>query len=210
MGEEKLWTGDREELKVEEELLEEEKIIGYRVYDLLRPMVAAVAALTMILTFFTPLVSVEGESMRETLQSGDRVVCLRPWLCGEIDRGDIVIVRQESFDRDPIIKRVIAVGGETVDIDFTLGVVTVDGEALEEPYIRELTFLEEGVNFPLTVEEGHFFLMGDNRNNSTDSRYPAIGTVAQEKVIGKAVLLFFPGENATDGRRDLSRIGLMN
>lgn len=210
MEEKKIWTGDREELKVEEELPEEEKVIGYRVYDLLRPLVSAVAVMTMILTFFVPLVSVEGESMRETLQSGDRIVTLRPWLCGEIGRGDIVVVRQDSFDRDPIIKRVIAVGGETVDIDFALGVVRVDGETLEEPYIRELTFLEEGVSFPLTVEEGHLFLLGDNRNNSTDSRYPAIGTVALDEVIGKAVLLFFPGENAADGRRDLSRIGLMN
>ncbi len=210
MEDEKLWTGDRGELSVEEDLPEEGKPAGYWVYDFLRPLVTAFVVVTILLTFFTPLVSVEGESMRETLQNGDRIVALRPWLGGEIKRGDVVIVRQESFDRDPIIKRVVAVGGETVDIDFTLGVVSVDGEQLEEPYIRELTFLDEGVEFPLTVEEGHLFLLGDNRNNSTDSRYPAIGTVALDRVIGKAMVLLFPGEDADGSGRDFSRMGLMN
>ena len=210
MEEEKLWTGDHGELSLEEELPEEEAPAGFWLYELLRPLVVTFAVMTLLLTFFTPIVSVEGESMRETLQSGDRIVALRPWLCGEIGHGDIVIVQQESFDKDPIIKRVIAVGGETVDIDFTLGAVTVDGVALEEPYIRELTFLDEGVEFPLTVEEGHLFLLGDNRNNSTDSRYPDIGTVARDRVIGKAALLMFPGENAEGGGRDFARIGLMN
>lgn len=210
MEDEKLWAGDHGELTAEEELPEEESPAGYWVYDLLRPLVMAFAIVTLLLTFFTPLVSVEGESMRETLQSGDRILALRPWLSGEIGRGDIVIVRQESFDRDPIIKRVIAVGGDTVDIDFTLGAVSVNGVQLEEPYIRELTFLEEGVSFPLTVEEGHLFLLGDNRNNSTDSRYPAIGTVALDRVIGKATILLFPGENALGGGRDFARIGLMD
>ena len=210
MEEEKLWTGDHGELSLEEELPEEEAPAGFWLYELLRPLVVTFAVMTLLLTFFTPIVSVEGESMRETLQSGDRIVALRPWLCGEIGRGDIVIVRQELFDKDPIIKRVIAVGGETVDIDFTLGVVTVNGVALEEPYIRELTFLDEGVEFPLTVEEGHLFLLGDNRNNSTDSRYTGLGTVARDRVIGKAALLMFPGENAEGGGRDFARIGLMN
>ncbi|MBR6678228.1 MAG: signal peptidase I [Oscillospiraceae bacterium] len=210
MEEEKLWTGDRGELSVEEELPEEETPAGYWLYELLRPMVTALAIMTVLLTAFTPIVSVSGESMRETLQDDDRILLLRPWLCGEIGHGDIVVVRQELFDKDPIIKRVIAVGGETVDIDFTLGVVSVDGVVLEEPYIRELTFLDEGVDFPLTVEEGHLFLLGDNRNNSTDSRYPDIGTVPLDRVIGKAAVLLFPGENAEGGGRDFSRMGLMN
>lgn len=211
MEDKKNWTGEHGELSVEEGVpMEEEKPVGFGVYEMLRPLVTAFAVMTLLLTFFTPLVSVEGESMRETLQSGDRILTLRPWLCGEIEHGDIVVVRQESFDKAPIIKRVIAVGGETVDIDFTLGVVTVDGVQLEEPYIRELTFLDEGVSFPLTIEEGCLFLLGDNRNNSTDSRYPAIGAVPLECVIGKAALLLFPGENADGGGRDFSRLGLMN
>ena len=211
MEDKKNWTGEHGELSVEEGVpMEEEKPVGFGVYEMLRPLVTAFAVMTRLLTFFTPLVSVEGESMRETLQSGDRILTLRPWLCGEIEHGDIVVVRQENFDKAPIIKRVIAVGGETVDIDFTLGVVTVDGVQLEEPYIRELTFLDEGVSFPLTIEEGCLFLLGDNRNNSTDSRYPAIGAVPLECVIGKAALLLFPGENAEGGGRDFARIGLMN
>lgn len=189
---------------------EEPKVPGSLFYDILRPAVVGITVAILLMTLFTPMVAVSGESMRETLQDGDRILTVRPWLCGEIERGDIVIVREESFDTNAIIKRVIAVGGETVDIDFTLGVVTVDGEVLDEPYIRELTFLEEGVSFPLTVEEGSLFLLGDNRNNSTDSRDPAIGTVELNTVVGKAAVLLFPGKNAEDGKRDLSRIGLMN
>lgn len=189
---------------------EEPTVPGNLIYEILRPMVMGFTIVALILSLFTPMIMVSGESMRETLQDGDRILAVRPWLCGEIKRGDIVIVREESFDSNSIIKRVIAVGGDTVDIDFTLGTVTLNGEVLEESYIRELTFLDEGVNFPLTVEEGSLFLLGDNRNNSTDSRYPDIGTVKLENVVGKAAVLLFPGETAEVGGRDLSRIGLMN
>lgn len=182
---------------------------GRLLYEWLQPMVAAVVTVTLLLSFFTPVVGVVGPSMRETLQSGDRLLTLRPWLTGELKRGDIVIVRKESFDSQPIVKRVIATAGETVDIDFTSGTVTVDGRILSEPYIRELTFREEGTAFPLTVEEGCLFLMGDNRNDSADSRSSALGTVDERCVIGRAVLLLLPGADAGSGRRDFSRMGLI-
>ena len=209
MEEERFWTGDRGELSVEETLPEEEQPLGSGLYEILRPLVTVFAVMTLLLTLFTPLVGVEGESMRETLQSGDRILALRPWLAGELKRGDIVIVRQDRFDREPIIKRVIAVGGETVDIDFALGVVSVNGVVLEEPYIRELTFLDEGMSFPLTVEEGRVFLLGDNRDRSKDSRDPEIGQVDKREILGKAILLFLPGTDGGDEPIDFSRIGVL-
>lgn len=180
-----------------------------RLYEWLQPLVLAFTVMTLILTFFTPVVGVVGPSMQDTLQSGDRLLTVRPWLCREIHRGDIVIVRKESFDADPIVKRVIAVEGETVDIDFGRGIVTVDGKVLQEPYIKELTFLEQGQTFPLTVEEDCMFLMGDNRNNSSDSRDPALGTVHERDIIGRAVVLLFPGVEPWNNTRDFSRIGLL-
>ena len=113
------------------------------------------------------------------------------------------------FDDDPIVKRVIAVEGQTVDIDFAEGIVYVDGEALEEDYIREPTYTAEGTEFPLTVPEGSIFVMGDNRNGSSDSRDYRLGTVDTRYVIGKAAFLIFPGPDYETEKRDFKRIGVI-
>ena len=121
--------------------------------------------------------------------------------------GDVVVLRKESFLTEPIVKRVIATAGQTVDIDFGAGIVYVDGEALEEDYINEPTFTEEGMEFPLTVPEGSIFVMGDNRNHSDDSRNSRLGTVDTRYVIGKAVLLAFPVADIDTEEKDFGRIG---
>ena len=105
------------------------------------------------------------------------------------------------------MKRVIAHEGQTVDIDFEAGVVYLDGEPQEEPYVNTPTNLYEGMNFPVTVPEGKFFVMGDNRNNSRDSRDESIGFVDRREIFGKALLLYFPGPTANTDNRDFSRIG---
>ena len=107
------------------------------------------------------------------------------------------------------MKRVIATEGQTVDIDFSTGSVYVDGMLLKEDYINELTLLEEGTEFPLTVPEGNIFVMGDNRNHSSDSRDSRLGTVDTRYVIGKAVFLAFPGPDAYTGKRYFGRIGVI-
>ena len=124
-------------------------------------------------------------------------------------QGDIVIARKESLTADPIVKRVIAVGGQKVDIDFSTGTVYVDDVPLEEDYINELTLTDEGTQFPLWVPEGSVFLMGDNRNHSSDSRSSRLGTVDTRYLIGKAVLLLYPGVDSVSGKREFSRIGLL-
>jgi signal peptidase I len=147
--------------------------------------------------------------MRQTLQDGDRLLVVNSGLVREYRQGDIVIARKQSFSDDPIVKRVIAVGGQTIDIDFNAGIVYVDGVALEEDYINDLTYTYEGTDFPLTVPEGSVFLMGDNRNMSTDSREPRIGPVDLRNLIGKAVFLVFPGPDTVTEKRDFGRIGLL-
>ena len=183
---------------------------GRELYEWVQALVSSVLAVVLIFTFAIRMIGVDGHSMVPTLQDGDRLLVLTPLLYHDYQYGDIVIVRKDSFDVNPIVKRVIATAGQTVDIDFSAGAVYVDGKLLDEPYIRELTFREEGTQFPLTVPEGSIFVMGDNRNESTDSRSSRLGTVDVRYVIGRAVLLVFPGQDYYDATtRDFSRMGLL-
>ena len=179
-------------------------------YSWLRTLVCVVLATVLVFTLVVRVVRVDGQSMRETLQNGDILLTVNRHLAGELKAGDIVVVKKEYFeDGKPIVKRIIATEGQTVDIDFDEGVVYVDGQALEEDYINERTYLEEGTEFPLTVPEGSIFVMGDNRNRSSDSRDYRLGTVDTRYVIGKAVFLAFPGADEVTGKKDLKRIGVI-
>lgn len=172
-------------------------------------LVCSVLAVVVIFTFVIRLIGVDGHSMVPTLQNGDRLLVLNSMLYDDYKYGDIVVLRKESFLTEPIVKRVIATEGQTVDIDFANGIVYVDGVALEEDYINDLTYTDEGTEFPLTVPEGAIFVMGDNRNRSDDSRNSALGTVDTRYVIGRAVFLLFPGADEVTEKRDFGRIGLI-
>ena len=177
-------------------------------YEWVQALVAVVLCAVVVFAFAARLVLVSGPSMRETLQDQDCLVVLNPLLCGSFGAGDIVIIRRETFrDGEPIVKRIIATECQRVDIDFDAGVVYVDGAALEEDYIRQPTYLEEGLEFPCTVPEGCVFVMGDNRNDSDDSRDPNLGPVDTREILGQAVFLLYPGMTAGTWERDLSRIG---
>ena len=93
------------------------------------------------------------------------------------------------------MKRVIAVEGQTVDIDFDRGIVYVDGEPLDEPYIAEATTEEQDFIGPIKVDEGCVFVMGDNRNHSTDSRTETIGCVDKRCIMGKVYFTLYPLKN---------------
>ena len=177
-------------------------------YDWLQAVVGSVLAVVLIFTFGVRILGVSGQSMRETLQNGDKLLVVNGYLCGEYRQGDIVIFQKPTFENgEAIVKRVIATAGQTVDIDFDAGAVYVDGEALEEPYIREPTWLNEGLEFPVTVPEACVFVMGDNRNHSKDSRYADLGPIDSRHILGRAVFLIWPGESAESGTREWSRIG---
>ena len=128
--------------------------------------------------------------MSPTLSDGDWVAV--NGVVSRYEYGDIIVITQPWEKNVPIIKRVIAVGGDVVDIDFNTKEVFVNGEKLDEPYIAEPTRLYYDVSFPLTVEEGKLFVMGDNRNNSLDSRSSRIGLVDERYVLGKAVFRLYP------------------
>ena len=162
-------------------------------YEWVGALVWAVTAVVLVFTFAVRGQGVSGGSMRNTLQDSDRMLVVNRWLCGPCQPGDIVIFSRPDFDDGkPIVKRVIATAGQTVDIDFDTGVVFVDGKALDEPYTREPTWREEGLRFPLTVPEGCLFVMGDNRNGSTDSRYTYVGMIDERYIVGRVLLRILP------------------
>ena len=105
---------------------------------------------------------------------------------------------------------VIATEGQKVNIDFDAGIVYVDDVALDEPYTLTPTTLHEGVSFPLTVDKGCVFVLGDNRDESKDSRSPEIGLIDCREILGKAIFVLFPGDDDGDIQRDLSRIGVIS
>ena len=183
---------------------------GRDLYEWVQSLVGSVLVVVAIFTFVIRMMGVDGHSMLNTLQHGDRLLVVNSMLYHDYKYGDIVILRKNGvFDDDPIVKRVIAVEGQTVDIDFAEGIVYVDGEALEEDYIREPTYTAEGTEFPLTVPEGSIFVKGDNRNGSSDSRDYRLGTVDTRYVIGKAAFLIFPGPDYETEKRDFKRIGVI-
>ncbi len=154
------------------------------------------------------VVVVSGSSMKQTLVDGDYLLLLSNTFYRQPQHGDVVVISKESFDDGkPIVKRVIATEGQTVDIDFETGTVYVDGQEQVEDYINERTYLDEGTRFPLTVAEGCIFVLGDNRGVSRDSRDPVIGQIDTRQVLGKALYLFLPGTDKGTQQRDFDRVG---
>lgn len=165
----------------------------------------------LIFLFAFRVVVVSGPSMNRTLLDGDYLLLVDNLLCGDPKQGDIIVATKESFrGGEPIVKRVIATEGQVVDIDYEKGVVYVDGVLIDEPYVGTPTNLRGDVSFPLTVEEGCLFVMGDNRNDSMDSRCSEIGLIDCREVLGKAVLLLFPGTDNGFQARNLNRIGVLS
>lgn len=160
------------------------------VYDWADSMAFAVIAVVIVFTFFLRIMGVNGDSMLPTLENGNYVLISDLFYTPE--QGDVVVITPTASFSLPIIKRVIATQGQTVDIDFTKGEVYVDNMVVDEPYIAEPTILREDMTFPQTVPEGHLFVMGDNRNNSLDSRSKSIGMVDTRYILGKAFLRVKP------------------
>lgn len=167
-----------------------------------------VSAILAVYMLFFRVVVVIGPSMYDTLIQGDRLLLVSSLVYRDPQQGDIVVCSKDSFDNGQcFIKRVIATEGQSVHIDFDTGIVKVDGQPLDEPYLHSPTKRPEGIEFPLVVGEGQVFVMGDNRMSSTDSRDPAIGLVDEREILGKAIYLISPGDNGGIEKARWNRTG---
>ncbi len=176
----------------------------------LHDLIYMIAIVMVVFMLLFRIVIVSGTSMYSTLYDGDWLLVTGSVLYKDPQVGDIIVASKDSFnDGEPIIKRVIATEGQTVDIDFEAGIVYVDGVALQEDYTYTPTNVQEGNAFPITIAEGCIFVMGDNRNNSRDSRHPDIGMIDTREVLGKAIFLMFPGVAEDTDSRDFDRIGAL-
>lgn len=191
----------------EEKLPVEKASVKGEIYDWVQSIISALVAGILIFTFVARVVRVDGTSMLQTLQDNDLVIA---WSLGYTPKnGDIIVFETESYTRGPLVKRVIATGGQTIDIDFDAGIVYVDGEALEEDYTNTLTNRREDFSGPITVPEGYMFCMGDNRNGSKDSRDNDIGLVDIRCTVGRVFFILMPGLSDGDNQRHWNRIGIV-
>ena len=160
-------------------------------------MVSALVVVVLIFTFILHTNTVMGRSMLPTLVENDQLLVSR--LFYKPEQGDIVIISKSSFRDYPIVKRIIAVADQTVDIDEVTGEVTVDGKVLDEPYLNPGITQVKNMEFPATVPDGCVFVMGDNRMESDDSRNTQLGFVEEGYIQGKVLFRYRP----------LSRFGLV-
>ena len=177
----------------------------------LHDFVTWLVAILLVFLLVLRVVVVSGPSMNATLVHGDYLLLINNIWYSEPKQGDIIVAAKDSFKNgEPIIKRVIATEGQWVDIDFELGIVYVNGTALEEPYTNTPTNMYEGIDFPLQVDKGCVFVLGDNRNASKDSRSVEIGLIDTREILGKAIFLFLPGKDPVTEKIQFDRIGALS
>jgi signal peptidase I len=178
-------------------------------YDWLQCIVSAIICGIFIFVFVGRTIGVDGTSMMYTLHNNDRVIMSNLFYSPK--KGDIVVFQaaSDAFGGTPLVKRVIATAGQTIDIDFQNGNVTIDGVLQYEPYIAELTTARLNFTGPVTVPEGYVFVMGDNRNHSSDSRDLRVGLVDTRYILGRVMMVLIPGDNK-DYPRDWNRIGVIH
>lgn len=186
--------------QTEEEAEEEQpRRPGAELYDWLQMFLGCVVAAVVLFNCVARLTRVDGGSMDTTLQHGEIMLI---WSLGYTPKqGDIVVLNKTSVllpdwtEPRAIVKRVIATGGQTVDVDYSTGTVYVDGQPLDEPYLHEEMRRPGAPSMQEThweVPEGSIFVMGDNRNYSTDSRDSLVGTIDTDYILGRAVLALWP------------------
>ncbi len=162
------------------------------IYDWVQCILIAFIAVAILLTFAFRVINVDGDSMMDTLFNSDKVLVSELFYTPKDN--DVVVISHGAQFPKPIIKRVIATAGQTLDINFETGEVVVDGIVINEDYIIGET-KRGNAEIPSVIPEGKVFVMGDNRSVSLDSRFEEIGLINETDIIGKAEFVFLPFEH---------------
>ena len=180
--------------------VKDKKVLTKEIFEWLEVIVSALLVVVVIFTLVFRVATIVGDSMQNTFFEGQKVI-IANWFYTP-KAGDVVVVSRNvenmgaaDDDNGPIIKRIIATEGQQVNIDFVNGIVYVDGVALDEPYAKTPTNMMGDITFPVYVPEGHVFCLGDNRNESLDSRFSRIGNegmIDERYILGKVVLRILP------------------
>lgn len=174
-----------------EEAVEQQESMRVDLYEWIQSLMTALVICMAIFIFIIRVIDVSGSSMFPTLHDGDKMLVSN--LLYTPHAGDVVVFKTDRYDPErALVKRVIATEGQEISIDFDRGIVYIDGLPVEEDYIAELTKTKLDFIGPQTVPEGCMFVMGDNRNASTDSRKKEIGMVDQRMLLGRAYYVIFP------------------
>lgn len=153
---------------------------GKKQVKIIAGVVLGVVLLLNLLTFAFSVVRYYGDGMTPTLKSGQMLVIDK---IGSVSEGDIIAF---YYNNKVLVRRVVSTGGKQVEMD-SAGTVSVNGKTLEEPYLESTTLGQCNLNFPYSVPAGHLFVLGDNRSTAMDSRLSEIGTVPEDRVIGKVL-----------------------
>lgn len=163
-------------------------------YDLTESIVQGIFLAVLLVCFVVRTVNISGDSMLPTLENNDKIIVWE--LNYKPKSGDIVIIKRGKYLDTPLIKRIIATENQIIDINYFTDKVMIDNEELHENYIREKNlWLQGDIDLPCKIPKDHVWVMGDNRNNSTDSRFTEVGLIPIKNIIGKAVYRISPFDN---------------
>lgn len=163
-------------------------------YDLTESIVQGIFLAVLLVCSVVRTVNISGDSMLPTLKNNDKIIVWE--LNYKPKSGDIVIIKRGKYLDTPLIKRIIATENQIIDINYFTDKVIINNEELHENYIREKNlWLQGDIDLPCKIPKDHVWVMGDNRNNSTDSRFTEVGLIPIKNIIGKAVYRISPFDN---------------
>lgn len=172
-------------------VMKKTRSVPFAVYSAVSTLIICVMCVFVLFTFIFRTVTVDGNSMNPGLADGEKIIISN--FLYTPDYGDIIVISRDAGKEEALIKRVVALGGDEINIDFETHLITVNGRVITEKYrVTEPISHKGDVDFPVRVPEGCVFVLGDNRNDSRDSRFSDVGFIAADDIGGRAICRLSP------------------